>query len=305
VTEPPREFLPEISSLCDSLVNEWSQKVSVGSTCHIRTFHRLPDDEVKTWDRPTPDWRFQRAKDIANRDGRHRLRYDATVWAIVDCLGGLPSARRHQLTQGRDLNWPSLIGIRDSYLTRLSVEARLLAYRDVCVVSQIHGYQVELLGQYCDVFFDVFPCLNASGWIVNQVIHQPAESHPDLLRQKLYHYAYFGGEMAVEHFIDHLPYLNQGIDHDLETSEGREREALELQLLQHSLNENIDWSEKSLSLMAELANATPNTITASLPEIFGRSVLSEIAANWNELMARSADDGEEDTEAQTSGHNVA
>ena len=128
----------------------------------IRTFHLRPDEEVNTWDRSSPDWRYRRAEEVANRDCHCILDYDATVWAIVDHFGGLPSERRHQLTQGCSLDWPNLTRIRNDHITRLTVESRLLAYRNIGIVSHLHGYPEQLLKQYCAIFFDLKTITNCT-----------------------------------------------------------------------------------------------------------------------------------------------
>ncbi|MCM2370375.1 hypothetical protein [Aporhodopirellula aestuarii] len=47
---------------------------------------------------------------------------------------------------------------------------------------------------------------------------------------------YLGGPVDCEHWLRHLSFLGQ--EHDLNTPEGREREALELQVLSRRLHSN-------------------------------------------------------------------
>ena len=186
-----------------------------------------------------PDWRLQRANEYSVRP--HLRAADHFTQILVYVITGDTRRSKYYGDKLAGL-FQSAFDIRSTRIERLALESRLLAYRDTGLVARHCGIPLELVEVYADAFFDIQQRIQAKAWIMNHVIDDDFH-RADVLRRQLYHGAYFGGPHVVEHWLKHLWYIDQGIDHDLESTAGLEREHLEIGLLSRRLRSPLSGQQ--------------------------------------------------------------
>lgn len=183
-----------------------------------------------------PDWRWQLAMAYLPVTPTTSLP-DATCWHLVDYLQG-GDGKTAKVSLDRSFSLQPLLAIHNLRIKRLSLEARILAYRDISLAAKASQIPAQIAQDYCDVFFDVQSRLHASRAIDSKIINAVSE-RGDSVRRELYGQAYFGGPHVAEHWIERLPLLGTCDQHDLDTPDGIELERLELAITSQTLASEI------------------------------------------------------------------
>lgn len=198
-----------------------------------------------------PDWRFQTARTVVDRGRDANPAKSPVIGAIADVL------RHEELGDGIDhLNprWlDAFTKARDIFLDpqqRIHLEALILAGCTTACIAQRVGHADTTVAEFERCFFALRRFLGARDLVVSLIERtwQCAEPLQVLVRKQ----AFLGGPTVAEHWLEHLPHLGKGIEHNLDTAEGREREMLELLLLQ----EQIDFSKVPHRVLLELHRAS-------------------------------------------------
>ncbi|QEF97907.1 hypothetical protein Mal15_19530 [Stieleria maiorica] len=200
-----------------------------------------------------PDWRWRLAVSSAPVT-RTTRRPDAICWHLVDYLASgdewitsLDGTRRFSIRP--------LLAIQNDRLKRLTLESRVLAFRDITVAAEASRVPVQVAHDYCSIFFDVGDRLHAVRAIDSKIIHA-AGHRDDIVRRELYWHAYFGGPLVAEHWLLHLPFVGCEAEHDLETPEGRQREQLELTMASREPGPEF-YDSKLLPVYQQLLDREP------------------------------------------------
>lgn len=126
---------------------------------------KLPEEQPTPFDRYIrksshcdPDWRWQRAAGAASRCSENRSR-DLTIWRLIDALSDGTVWVTDPQNRFR-FSIRSLLGIFHDRFRRLTLESRLLAYRDPALVAKACGITTETVESYCLIFFDVLDRLH-------------------------------------------------------------------------------------------------------------------------------------------------
>ena len=224
----------------------------------------------------SPDHRWKSARCMLDSEHQERWdrRYDDLEWLIVDHHQTLkPPKRRDKLIGNLDVDLSGLIAIRENRPMRLRLESRILGYRDGQLAAQMCGYSTKVVEDYCAVFFDVIEHLDMKRWIIDVVVNQSRDDwNPDPLRTELYRSAYFGGQWVTEHWLEHLPFLDQGIEHDLTTEVGRTRAQLDLHVDRARLAGTASFH--AVNQLCEYAISKP-ALPQSISEILRGDVMLE------------------------------
>lgn len=224
-----------------------------------------------------PDWRLHRANWYSTKP--HLCPPDHFTQILVYMILG---DERRSNYYGAELAglFKQAFKIRNSRFQSLTIESRLLAYPDSASVAKHCGIAEQIVQTYADAFFDVQPRIHARGWIRNHVIDEPF-FRLDVVRRQLYYNSYFRGPKVVEHWLKHLPYIGVYQEHDLETTEGREREKLEIELLERSIREPLSPTRQQ---------AYQSECLSSLPDY--RSVNSILRDSVESAMQSATDERE-------------
>ncbi|QEG00192.1 hypothetical protein Mal15_42610 [Stieleria maiorica] len=181
---------------------------------------------------------------------------DATCWDLAEFF-------QHgdewitSLDGTRQFSIGPLLTIFNDRLKRLTLESRVLAFRDITVAAEATCVPVQVAHDYCSIFFDVSDRLHAVRAIDGKIIH--AAGHcDDTVRRELYWHAYFGGPLVAEHWLLHLPFIGCGAEHDLETPEGRQREQIELTMASREPAAEF-YDPKLLPFYQQLLDREPKT----------------------------------------------
>lgn len=166
-----------------------------------------------------PDWRWRYARQLYDESADLDAELD-DPWlsAAMDYYHDrLPLKDLIQLEEVCDLNC-------EQKAKRTELQGRVLANQCTAAIAAAMDIPTARIELFEKCFFDVRPRLDARDYIVFDVIEWCCDGSP-LLRVQLRD-AYLWGPLALQHCLDHLPYLGQA--HDLGTEEGRVRELLEI-----------------------------------------------------------------------------
>jgi hypothetical protein len=179
-----------------------------------------------------PDWRWRWAGRLVAR-GRHvtHRRDDDTTARAVHYLRTL--AHRGEATAER--RYPEVAAAQRLHaaggVTRLLVQARLLARQGTADVARLTGVPARVVEAYEALFFQCRDRLDACDWVTARLIGPPAgqAAAPDA-ESVLKKFAYYGGPAVLDAV---LPYLVGGRDlfdppPDLATPAGRREQSFRL-----------------------------------------------------------------------------
>ena len=164
----------------------------------------------------TPQWRWQRAEQLAADQAKHHRRRsrpeDPLVLAPAEYLKALAAAETPGLVEAAQRRWPEIAlahaFYRENRATRWMIEAYLLAGLSASVIATRVPLDPAVVECYADLFFDVAGSLGAQDWIVIQAVRAGPlfAKSPD--EAGLWRYAaYVGGPFVVDVLIGH--YLNK------------------------------------------------------------------------------------------------
>jgi len=241
-----------------------------------------------------PDWRWWHALDLSRgeqgpgtrRPGTYRPgTRDLTVRRLAEFLAGGKDFITDPNSRYRFTVRP-LLAIHDDWFRRLSLESRVLAYRDPALAAKACGIKTATVENYCLIFFDVLDRLDAPRAIDAKVIHDKRHAG-DHMRRDLYCQAYRNGPIVLEHWLEHLPYLGQQLDHDLDTPEGIERERLELALA--ASHQSTAWKNPRQMAAYDrvIRNQTAGTPFSDLVAEYQATVLQRLLASAPESAQRT------------------
>ena len=225
-----------------------------------------------------PAWRWREAERIAERGSvLASTEYDTLIWAIVEYLGGhVPDEARRRL-DARPVDMGSAAEIYRNPDLSLEINARLLAAQSPQVIDALTGLADGTTQLYQDAFFDVVDCLSANVWIRLRVINATGIGP---LRKALYRDAYHGKHLVAEHWLKHLRYLGQEIEHDPTTTEGRERILLELVILTSEIP--LEWNPNKLAALEEAFKKYASWVVDPMAECVAAGLDDELASLWSE-----------------------
>lgn len=188
------------------------QQTSFGRECNLR------------WE--GPGWRWKQARQTV--DWREPFKYssrDPLVQKIIRYLLGDPAA---------DFSPIERIAASDDL--RLEIDARCLAGQSVEETASAVGLAADLVDLYEQCHFAVRESLQHRQFIIDCAIINPNVG--DHRRTAVLLDSFRGGLVVAEHWLAHLPYLDE--HHDVSTPEGLERERLSVLLLLRRLSQSRD-----------------------------------------------------------------
>ncbi|QEF97745.1 hypothetical protein Mal15_17890 [Stieleria maiorica] len=229
-----------------------------------------------------PDWRWQFARKSVPIADPAPLP-DATCWDLAEFL---EHGKKWitSLDGARQFSIGPLLAIHNDRLKRLTLESRVLAVRDLTIAAEASRLPVQVAHDYCSIFFDVGDRLHAVRAIDGKIIHA-AGHRDDIVRRELYWHAYFGGPLVAEHWLLHLPFIGCGVEHDLRTAEGRQREQLELTMASREPAAEF-YDSKLLPFYRQLLDREPNT--RPYAECVLDHVTDALEAHWRRTPTKAA-----------------
>ncbi len=211
-----------------------------------------------------PNWRWQRAMRIVGTGRAYNAgRLGPVIWQVVHHHRPIRQGRRLPLLRNSMVDVAGAKAIYGDPELRMKTEAWLLSGLSHHGVAKRLRIKAELVRDYRDIFFDVQDHLRATGWIMEHVVTNKTQP-PDFLRRALYLAAYRGGPVVCEHWLDHLGSLGQ--EHDLETSQGRAAERLDLCVLETQVRCEVFTRRVQACLvgLSQPERQLPNTIATMM-----------------------------------------
>ncbi|PNY33527.1 hypothetical protein C2E31_08780 [Rhodopirellula baltica] len=144
-------------------------------------------------------------------------------------------------------------------------------------VARLCRLPIGVVEAYSTAFFDVSARSGASAWLASRVVRD-SRFADDRLRMVLFQQALRGGPKVVEHWIEHLGFVDQGLVHDLSTPVGRERESLELIVLASRLGQPPTDNLFKASLEEVAANASlPIAVAGKLQAVCEAVLVDQVS----------------------------
>jgi hypothetical protein len=172
-----------------------------------------------------PAWRFKLAYD--RFCGRAIYCSDSTVKMIYTAMSAASTDLPRAPTTNSIRSFLYAQTLRNNPRKRLEVEARILANQPVAYIAEKLNCRADVIRTYERAFFDIRDKLKHSGYVCNTVIYAGPQN-PE--RIAILQSAFHGGTEVVDHWFLHYDHLGQ--NHNLKTQHGRDREMLDLYLLQ-------------------------------------------------------------------------
>ena len=158
-----------------------------------------------------PDWRFREILESLTCHPRPPRRWgegDLYLRPMLDFLyelrsGQAPLASRGAVFSGPSAAW-ALARTRHP-LTRLVIDCRILARQSLVEIARLQNLPAIAVEWYAHIFFDVQDRLEASDWIIAQVLHGAGlrvQTDPRVTIKQL---AYCGGPAVADYVIAALP----------------------------------------------------------------------------------------------------